>query len=70
MPAPRAGDLGLEDVDPDGAVLLVEKHELCAGICCDLADARREELGGEDAVSRFASLELRTDGIAARPAAQ
>ena len=40
-------ELRLEDVDADAAMLHVEDDEVGAGIRCDLAEARREELGGE-----------------------
>ena len=31
-------------------MFLVENHELGAAACSDLAEARREELGGKDAI--------------------
>ena len=57
------GELLLQHVDADGAVLHVEDHIGGAGVADDLAEAGRVELRRHDAVDGLAGEERGADGI-------
>src|SRR5271154_5087760 len=64
MPAPRAKAI-CALIDADAAVLHIKDDEFGAGIGRDLTEARREELGGNDAISGAAAFQTVTNGIGA-----
>src|SRR5829696_4913086 len=63
--AAREGELRLQVVDADAAMLHVEEHKIRAGIGRDAAKARREELGGEDAIGCLSRTQDSAQGMGA-----